>query len=63
MPTPEQIQAALPAMRWWLLTHAANRYTVEASANAEDSLIVAAIERFRAGGVAQFIADQEERRG
>jgi hypothetical protein len=68
-PSPEQIQAAMPVMREYLAeAFAAEGY--EASADAvrgrtSDAQVVAAMNElgWYRGGVAQFIADQEGRRG
>ena len=60
-PSPEQIQAAMPAMREW-----AGRLPGWTSRDAfwrTDEQIVDLVAFHYRGGVAQFIADQEERRG
>jgi len=78
-PSPEQIQAAMPAMREWIARRVvgqlsrcgprpsepalaqARRFWRE-KAEAHEVLTCVQI-YFRPGGVAQFIKDQEERRG
>lgn len=71
-PSPEQIQAAMPAMREWLRRDDLARRTkgfpalgCRNWAEARPDEVVRAVEaRYRQpGGVAQFIKDQEERRG
>ncbi|HZV74634.1 MAG TPA: hypothetical protein VFF79_13025 [Conexibacter sp.] len=67
MPSPEQIQAAMPAMREWLVADAeAGRHLDDPRASIERALdwtCAGAVEAIYPGGVAQFIKDQEERRG
>jgi len=62
MPTPEQIQAAMPAMRRWLVNRVPNDRR-SSWAGLSDSMTRAYVRNLYPGGVAQFIKDQEERRG
>ena len=61
-PTPEQITAAMPAMRRWLINRVppARR---SAWAGMSDGLVLDYVGALYSGGVEQFIADQEGRRG
>ena len=60
-PTPEQIQAAMPAMREWLNanTTAISRYAL----NARSPWVLERIASRYPDGIAQFIRDQEESHG
>lgn len=59
--SPEQIEAAMPAMReWWLVHGGWSRVLVDRLADGEICMRIAS---HYPGGVAQFIKDQEERRG
>jgi hypothetical protein len=62
MPSPEQIKAAMPAMRRFLINRVAYAERSHWS-GIDDELVVAYTNAFYAGGVERFIKDQERSRG
>ena len=59
--TPAQIEAAMPAMREWLRTHTTAGDAIASYTRVGIEWLIDV--HYRSGGVAQFIRDQEERRG